>query len=256
MNNKLLFTSITLVLALIVGFFAHNQQVAQLEQKIDVIINEYDAEIKAVHLNANANNNIVDGNINPNISTLENLNNQLIKARSDLQIAQQKLLLSNAKSSVLTDEVSQIKDTRGKVKLLKASLKKSEKKLQVSDQKLKISNQKLKTSDQKLKTSDQKLGYLQRVFRAQNKDIVNNNISRITELQGSAAGIGVAGLLIPVAGVAMLTTYTVKEVNNYCANIKNIIDLDKKVFKKVVSLDAQMQDNYHQKCIVGLLGSQ
>ncbi|MBE8190363.1 MAG: hypothetical protein HAW58_05850 [Candidatus Thioglobus sp.] len=241
MENKSLFVAITLFLALISGFFFHNQEVTELEQKI-AIISKYNAEIKGLKFSENTNfetnseTNYNSDNIDNNsyISTLEDLNNQLISARSALQIAQQKSSLSSSKSSVLTDEISQIKDTRGKVK----SLKKSQQKLQ----------QKLQISDKKLKVSDQKLNYLQHMFESQNKNTVNNNIARITELQESAAGIGISGFLLPIVSVAILTSYTVKEVNNYCANIKNIINLEQKVFKKVVSLDAQMQENYQQKC--------
>eukprot|EP01083_Nonionella_stella_P016430 45861_1 len=63
-------------------------------------------------------------NINKNESTialskLEDLNNQLIKTRSELKDVQKKLLLASSKSKVLTDEFSQIDDARPKVKSLK-----------------------------------------------------------------------------------------------------------------------------------------
>ncbi len=262
MNNKSLFISITLAFALMFGFFLHNQQITQLEQKIDTITSEYNAEIETTQFSTQTNDRVVD-NSNPNILTLDELNNQLIIARSALQVAQQKSSLASSKSTVLTDEISQIKDSRGQVKSLKTSLEKSQQKLQVADNNLKDSNQKLQVSDKKLQVSDKKLqvssqelGYLQRVFESQNKNIASNNIARITELQKSAVGIGIGGLLIPVVGAAMLVNYTVQEVNNYCANIKNIIDLEEKVFKKVVSLDTKMQQAYHQKCVVGFLQSQ
>ena len=77
-------------------------------------------------------------------------------------------------------------------------------------------------------------------------------MARISELKETSTGIVVTGLIVPAIGVATLISYTAEEVNNYCANIKNTIDLEKKVFNKVVSLDAQMQDNYHQQCEVSL----
>lgn len=230
MNNKSLFVSIILSLALMFGFFFHKQEIRQFKQKINAITNNYNAEINATNRNTKTDN-YTD---NTNALMLENLNNQLITVNSALKKAQQKSSLQSSKSSVLTNEISQIKDTRNKVKSLKTSLKKSTQKLRVFDEKLKI--------------SDKKLDYLQRVFESQNKKIADHNLQRITQLQDYAAGIGISGLLMPLVGVAMLTSYTIKEIDNYCANIKNIINLEEQVFKKVVSLDAKMQQDYRQKC--------
>jgi hypothetical protein len=77
-------------------------------------------------------------------------------------------------------------------------------------------------------------------------------MARIDELKETSTSIAVTGLIVPAIGVVTLISYTTEEINNYCANIKNTIDLEKKVFNKVVSLDTQMQDNYHQQCEVSL----
>ena len=77
-------------------------------------------------------------------------------------------------------------------------------------------------------------------------------MARISELKETTTGIVVTGIIVPAIGVATLISYTTQEIDNYCANIKNTIDLEKKVFNKVVSLDAQMQENYHQQCEVSL----
>ncbi|MEO1890208.1 MAG: hypothetical protein ABGX45_00765 [Candidatus Thioglobus sp.] len=224
MENKSLFAAISLTIVLISGFFFYNNQVSQLEDEITSITTEYNSKISAVQSTPNIENKA-------NTSILEDLNNQLITARSALQEAQQKLTLATSKSSVLDSEISQINDARGEVKVLKGSLENTQQKLQISGE---------------------KIDYLKGIFETQNKATVVKNMARIDELKETSTGIAVTGLIVPVIGVATLISYTTQEIDNYCANIKNTIDLEKKVFNKVVSLDTQMQDNYHQQCEVSL----
>ena len=141
-------------------------------------------------------------------------------------------------SDILNDEMVQIHDARGEVKVLKGSLKSTQTSLQ--------------TTQYELKISDTKLDYLKDLFESQNKTTVIKNMARIHELKETSTGIAVTGLIVPVIGIATLISYTAQEIDNYCANIKNTMDLEKKVFNKVVSLDAQMQNNYHQQCEVSL----
>jgi hypothetical protein len=171
-------------------------------------------------------------------SILEDLNNQLIDARSALQTAQKKLTLATSKSSVLNDEMVQIHDARGEVDKLKGSLE--------------VTQGSLKTTKKELVVSGEKLEHLHNIFKEQNATQVTNNLTRIATLKETSTGIAVTGLIVPAIGVATLISYTTEEIDNYCANIKNIMDLEKKVFNKVVSLDAQTQDNYHQQCEVSL----
>ena len=231
MENKSLFAAISLTIVLISGFFFYNNQVSQLENEITSITTEYNTKI-------NATQSIVSTENNTDTSIYEDLNNQLIDARSALQAAQKKLTLATSKSSVLNDEMVQIHDARVEVKTLKGSLKNTQNSLQ--------------TTQYELKISDTKLDYLKDLFKSQNKQTVTKNIARIHELKDTSTGIVVTGLIVPAIGVATLISYTTQEIDNYCANIKNTIDLEKKVFNKVVSLDAQMQENYHQQCEVSL----
>ncbi len=224
MENKSLFAAILLAITLVAGFFFYNNQVAQLENEITSITAEYNEKI-------NAAQSVSETKDNTQTSTLEDLNNQLIDARSALQAAQQKLTLATSKSSVLNDEMSQMHDARGEVNTLKSSLQDKQKELVVSTE---------------------KLDYLQSVFQNQNKAVISKNMARIDELKETSTGIAVTGLVVPAIGVATLVSYTTQEIDNYCANIKNTMDLEKKVFNKVVSLDAQMQNNYHQQCEVSL----
>jgi len=214
MENKSLFTSIILTLILVTGFFFYNDQVSGLENEIDSITVEYNSKIEALQPNNTHNEEI-------QVSTLDDLNSQLVSARSALREAQQKLLLATSKTSVLGSEISQIHDARGKVKSLEGSLK---------------------NTQQELELSDIKLDYLESVFELQNKATIKNNIARIKELKE----------IVPAVGVATLISYTVEEIHNYCGNIKNAIDLEEKVFGKIISLDTEMQNNYHQQCVVSL----
>jgi len=109
-----------------------------------------------------------------------------------------------------------------------------------------------KTSKKELVVSGEKLEHLHNIFKEQNTTQVANNLTRIATLKETTTGIAVTGFIVPAIGVATLISYTSEEIDNYCANIKNIMDLEKKVFNKVVSLDAQTQDNYHQQCEVSL----
>jgi predicted PurR-regulated permease PerM len=231
MENKSLFAAISLTIVLISGFFFYNNQVNQLENEITSITTEYNSKINAVQPVARTENNV-------DTSILEDLNNQLIDARSALQAAQKKLTLATSKSSVLNDEMVQIHDARGEVDTLKGSLE--------------VTQSSLKTTKKELVVSGEKLEHLHNIFKEQNITQVANNLTRIATLKETTTGIAVTGFIVPAIGVATLISYTAEEIDNYCANIKNIMDLEKKVFNKVVSLDAQTQDNYHQQCEVSL----
>lgn len=227
MENKSLFSAIVLAFALIAGYFFYSEKLETLEQETAEITKEYNQKLNALQLTktvktvTNASDNTV----------LESLNNQLIKAQSALKISQEKLSLVTSKTSVLGDEISQISDARKQVKTLKGSLKSVEKKLGISTE---------------------KLSFLQGVFETQNKTTVEKNIARIDELKEISSGIAITGLIVPVIGVATLVSYTAEEIDNYCANIKNTIELENQVFGKIVSLDKSMQKSYHNQCEVSL----
>lgn len=224
MENKSLFSAIVLAFALIAGYFFYSEKLETLEQETAEITKEYNEKLNALQLTktvTNASDNTV----------LESLNNQLIKAQSALKISQEKLSLVTSKTSVLGDRISQISDARKQVKTLKGSLKSVEKKLGISTE---------------------KLSFLQGVFETQNKTTVEKNIARIDELKEISSGIAITGLIVPVIGVATLVSYTAEEIDNYCANIKNTIELENQVFGKIVSLDKSMQKSYHNQCEVSL----
>ncbi|MBC8494454.1 MAG: hypothetical protein ISR70_03295 [Candidatus Thioglobus sp.] len=223
MENKSLFTSIVLALALVSGYVFYTDKVNELETELQATTQEYNNKLTVLQSTP------VDKASTP--SALESLNNQLIKTQSELKLAQQKLTLATSKTSVLGDEITQMTDARDKVGLLKNSLQSTQAKLAISAE---------------------KVDYLENLFETQNKDTIVNNINRIKELKETSSGIAVTGLIVPAIGVATLVSYTTEEIDNYCANIKNIITLEHKVFGKVVSLDEAMQKNYHNQCEVSL----
>ncbi len=273
MENKSLFTSITLVIVIVVGYFLHNEQVDKLQAEIDIITAEYNAKLSSIQTDTkldsmqtdtkldsmqtdtkldsmqtdtkldsiqtdtkNAKTKIIDKPIvnSANISALEDLNNQLINAHSEIKSMQKKLSLATSKSGVLTNEISQMSDSRNEVKLLTKSLKSAE--------------QKLTTTQQELSLSDDKVKYLQGIFETKNKETIVKNIARIKTLKEASSGIAVTGIIAPVIGLVTLVAYATEEIDNYCVNIKNTINLEKDIFGKVVSLDPQMQKDFHYQC--------
>jgi hypothetical protein len=219
MENKSPFFVAVLAITLIVGYFFYDDKITKLEAEVNKIFNEYNEKIVEVK---------TDVITTDNTSTLEDLNNQLIRVRSELQKTQEKLSLATGKTSVLGDEMSQMHDARGKVKSLSSSLDGAE---------------------QALNLSDKKLTQLKNIFEKQNKINIQNNLQRIYDLEDTAKGIAITGLILPVVGVATLFAYANKEIKNYCKNIQNTISLEKKVFGRTVSINDKMKQLYQTRCI-------
>ena len=224
MENKSLFSAIVLTFAVISGYFFYTDKIAELEADLEATTQEYNNKLTAVQATPVLEK--ID-----NSSTLEALNNQLIKAQSALKISQEKLSLATSETSVLGDEMSQMSDAREAVQTLQGELQ---------------------STQQKLNLSADKLSYLEGIFTTQNTQRVAKNITRIEVLKETSSGIAVTGLIVPAIGLATLVSYTTEEIDNYCDNIKNTIELENKVFNKVVSLDVPMQQKYHNQCEVSL----
>ncbi len=234
MENKSLFAAMTLSVALVATVIFYQQTTTQLKTKIkhlnaasvpkDIVL-EPCPEVKST-------DNIKVSTVpTPQFSTLDEINNQLINTRTLLKQTQQKLLLATSKSQVLEDEMAQMRDVRPKIKTLQNSLK---------------------STQQKLKQANKKMHHFTKMLKSQNKTIAGKNIVRIQELKKTSTGIAVGGLLVPAVGLTILAAHTIEEINNYCANIKNIITTEKKLFGKTISLDKKMLDNYRQQCSVSL----
>ena len=230
MENKLLFSSFVLIIALVVGYFIHNKQIIKLNNEISSLTQEYNAKLTILqpsNVKKIEKSSVTIGNT----TALEHLNKQQIKTRSALKKAQDKLLLATSKSHVLNDEILQMNVAKTKLKTLKSSLTLAQEKLQIPDEKFK---------------------YLKTVFEEQNKNTITQNIARIKKLKETSTSIAVTGLIVPAIGVATLISYTAEEIQNYCNNIKNTMDLESKVFGKVISLDNDMKASYHQQCVLSL----
>ena len=230
MENKSPFIAVVLAITLIAGYFFYNDKITNLEADIDTITNEYNEKIVEAKADivTDAETNKSEETTADNASTLEDLNNQLIKVRSELQKTQEKLSLATGKTTVLGDEMSQMHDARGEVKSLNTTLKGAQKALDLS------SNE---------------LTQLRNIFKTQNKLNIQNNIDRIYKLEDSAKSIAISGLIVPVIGVATLIGYTNEEIKNYCSNIQNTMELEKKVLGKVVSINDEMNQLYQARCI-------
>ena len=233
MENKPLFLIITLSVTLIVGFFFYSNKVAELENAFSATTNEPDSKVSRAE-NSTTNND----DASHSALTLDDLDQQIIMLQSELTATKKALSLANSKSYVLSDEISKIEDARSEVDNLKGSLQSTQ--------------QSLNQTQDLLKISDKKLNHLKNVFEQQNQSIVKRNFERISALKETSTGIAVTGVIVPVIGVATLVSYTVEEIENYCQNIKNTMSLEKKVLGEIVSLDEQMQKNYHTQCVVSL----
>ncbi|SMN15676.1 Likely vesicular transport factor Uso1p [uncultured Candidatus Thioglobus sp.] len=224
MENKSLFSSIVFAFALIAGYFFYTDKITELETEIQATTQEYNTKLDALQSTPGVNKS-------NDSSALEALNNQLIGARSALKIAQQKLSLVTSKTSVLGSEISQMSDARDQVKTLQGSLQ---------------------SAKQKLSLSAEKVSYLEDIFTTQNTQRVIKNITRIESLKETTSGIAITGLIVPAIGIATLVSYTNEEIDNYCDNIKDTMELENKIFGKVVSLGVDMQKSYHNQCEVSL----
>ena len=227
METKSPFIAVLLAITLIAGYFFYDDKITNLKAEIGAITNEYNEKLDEVKTDSDSVINKSEEIVAGNASVLEDLNNQLIKVRSELQKTQEKLSLTTGKTTVLGDEMSQMHDARGKVKELDASLK---------------------GAKEALNLSSKELTKLRDIFEIQNKINIQNNIDRIYKLEDSAKSIAVTGLIVPAIGVATLIGYANEEIKNYCGNIQNTINLEKKVLGKVVSINDEIDKLYQARC--------
>ncbi|WP_428087254.1 hypothetical protein [Candidatus Thioglobus sp.] len=256
MENKSLFSAIVFALALVAGYFFYTDKITQLESDLQTTTQEYNNKLDALQtgqaLQANQTNQALQANQaslvvekSSKLSALESLNSQLIEAQTALKKSQDKLSLVTSKTYVLDDEITQMNDARDNVKTLNLEMN-------VTKSNLKTLEKSLQSAKKDLGLSTEKINYLENVFTAQNTQRVAKNIARIKSLKGTSSIIAVTGLVIPAIGVATLAAYTIEEIDNYCANIKDTIELENKVFGKIVSLDEAMQKSYHNQCVNSL----
>ncbi len=113
MENKSLFSAIVLAFTLIATYTFYNNKVVELEQDVSEITQEYNLKLSALTGNSQKDKK------ESNVSALEDLNNQLIKARSALKISEEKLSLVASKTHVLGNEISRLKPFKVHYNLLR-----------------------------------------------------------------------------------------------------------------------------------------
>lgn len=224
---KITITLLSVIIILLVVFF--NDKITTLQNENTLTIQKYQK-------------NKSDDKITPalksiNHKELESLNSQLIEAKNKIQKLEQKTNLNQAKKTVLKDEMQQNKQSKQTITSLKQTIDKN--KIALDDV--------ISSTDYK---KMQKLESIVKVFKKKNKQIIQNNIKRITTLKEASGGILITGAIVPIIGAVTLIGYATQEIGNYCQNIKDNIDLEKKLFGKVTSLDEEIKRKYYNQCSV------
>ena len=167
-------------------------------------------------------------------SQLDDLNNQLIATRGELQSVQQKLILSTSKSQVLEDEVAQMKDARPEVKSLKTQLAATE--------------EKLETEGKVAQVSQEKYDNLAAALAEQNLSVAVRNTNRIVNLKETAGASSITAAAVPLLSIATLIDYTRNEIKNYCNDIEEMIALENEALGKVKSITGDVMERFAAQC--------
>jgi hypothetical protein len=255
MENKSLFSILALTVTLIMGYFFYAEKITKLESELQVSMQKYEinpevlatppkiSQKNAIKPETKLQTTAQTNKIKPEVLAIEptlyyknnqeldSLSDQLIKAQSALRVLKNKLSLSKSKTSVLSNEIARMSDARDQLKTLQINFQ---------------------SVEQKLKLSVKKEEYLESIFIKQNTQRAIKDIDRIKTLKETIGGIAITGLIAPVIGVATLISYTTEEIDNYCIDIKNIVAFDKRVFNKVVSLNAEAQQDYNNQCNISI----
>ena len=167
-------------------------------------------------------------------SQLDDLNNQLIATRGELQSVQQKLILSTSKSQVLEDEVAQMKDARPEVKSLKTQLAATE--------------EKLETEGKVAQVSQEKYDNLAAALAEQNLSVAVRNTDRIVNLKETAGASSITAAAVPLLSIATLIDYTRNEIKNYCNDIEEMIALENEALGEVKSITGDVMERFAAQC--------
>lgn len=167
-------------------------------------------------------------------SQLDDLNNQLIATRGELQSVQQKLILSTSKSQVLEDEVAQMKDARPEVKSLKTQLAATE--------------EKLETEGKVAQVSQEKYDNLAAALAEQNLSVAVRNTNRIVNLKETAGASSITAAAVPLLSIATLIDYTRNEIKNYCNDIEEMIALENEALGEVKSITGDVMERFAAQC--------
>lgn len=241
---KITITLLSIIIILLVIFF--NQKITALQNENTPTSQGYPAKVAVTQIAPKPAEKT-------NYKELESLNAQLIEAKNKIQTLEQKIGLNSVKTFVLKDEMQQNTQAKQAIKTLKNTVDETKKSLTKTTRKLnKTTDDFNKAKAALISKADhkklQELKSIVKVFQKKNKEIIQNNIERITTLKEASGGILITGAIIPIIGAATLIAYATQEIGNYCQNIKDNIALEKQLFGKVLSLDEKTKENYQAQC--------
>ena len=167
-------------------------------------------------------------------SQLDDLNNQLIATRSELQSVQQKLILSTSKSQVLKDEVAQMKDARPELIAVKDELENTK--------------EKLATEGKVAQVSQEKYDSLAAALAETNLQVAVRNSNRISHLKETSSAASITAAVVPLLSIATLIQYTRDEIKNYCSDIEGMLALEKEALGEIKSVTGVVMERFEVQC--------
>lgn len=228
MEQKANIASVVLIIALIASYFFFQNKIETLESQLNSTAADSDSSSEVVPSSSYIASD------SPLQSQLDDLNNQLITTRSELQSVQQKLILSTSKTQVLVDEVAQMKDARPEVQNLKTQLAATEDKLE---------------SEGKIaQVSQEKYDSLASALAEQNLKVAIRNTNRIKNLKEATSAASITAAVVPLLSIATLIDYTRNEIKNYCNDVEDIIALENQEFGGVKSIVGNVMDRFAAQC--------
>jgi hypothetical protein len=169
-----------------------------------------------------------------NYRQLDDINNQLIASRGELQNLQQKLILSTSKAQVLAHEVAQIEDARPELNAVQSMHENTQ--------------EELATKGKAAQVSQEKYDNLAAALVEQNLKVAVRNSNRISHLKETTTTFSLITSVAPVISVATLINMTMEEINNYCEDIEQIIELEELVFGEVRSVTGVLLEAFKSEC--------
>jgi len=225
MEQKANIASVVLVIALIASYFFFQNKIETLESQLS----STDADTEVVEISS-----YIPSDSSSLQEQLNDLSEQLIIARGELQTIQQKLILSTSKTQVLEDEAAQITDARPELKSVKKEL------VEVKEE--------LKTEEQESQVSQEKYDSLATALADQNRKVAIRNAKRIKNLKDTTGAASITAAAVPLLSIATLIEYTRKEIKNYCNDLEDIIALENEAFGEIKSIIGDVMKRFEAQC--------
>ena len=225
MEQKANIASVVLVIALIASYFFFQNKIETLESQLS----STDADTEVVEISS-----YIPSDSSSLQEQLNDLSEQLIIARGELQTIQQKLILSTSKTQVLEDEAAQITDARPELKSVKKEL------VEVKEE--------LKTEEQESQVSQEKYDRLATALADQNRKVAIRNTERIKNLKDTTSAASITAAAVPLLSIATLIEYTRKEIKNYCNDLEDIIALENEAFGEIKSIIGDVMKRFEAQC--------